>query len=195
MDERERVIREIIKVLPELVKSLNRDVASHAAAARQAAAQQAAAAHPGAQSMGAVSTAQLRALVHLAQYGQQTMGELAEGLQITTASATGLVNPLVDRGHVTRSRDPNDRRVVRIGLSDHAQALANGIISEKRREVEAALDGMDPEARRCCRTRTTGWKNDPRWGEGRPRQQPARGVKRWRSQYPQPAAWSARHHL
>jgi DNA-binding MarR family transcriptional regulator len=143
MDERERVIREIIKVLPELVKSLNRDVASHAAAARQAAA------HPGAQSMGAVSTAQLRALVHLAQYGQQTMGELAEGLQITTASATGLVNPLVDRGHVTRSRDPNDRRVVRIGLSDHAQALANGIISEKRREVEAALDGMDLEACRC----------------------------------------------
>jgi len=148
MDERERVIREIIKVLPELAKSLNRDVASHAAA-MQATAKQAAASHPGAQPVGAVSTAQLRALVHLAQYGPQTMGELAEGLRITTASATGLVNPLVHMGHVTRSRDPNDRRVVRIGLSDQAQALAGGIISERRREVEAALDGMDLEACRC----------------------------------------------
>jgi len=148
MDERERVIREIIKVLPELAKSLNRDVASHAVVMR-ATAEQAAASHTDAHSVGAVSTAQLRALVHLAQYGPQTMGELAEGLQITTASATGLVNPLVDMGHVTRSRDVNDRRVVRVGLSDRAQALADGIISERRREVEAALDGTDLETCRC----------------------------------------------
>lgn len=138
MDEREHVIREIIKVLPELTKSLNRDVASHAALM-----------HAGAGSGGAVSTAQLRALVHLAQYGPQTMGELAEGLQITTASATGLVNPLVEMGHVTRSRDPNDRRVVRIGLSEHAQSLAKDVIAVRRREVEAALEGMDL---RACRS-------------------------------------------
>jgi DNA-binding MarR family transcriptional regulator len=148
MDERERVIREIIKVLPELAKSLNRDVAAHAAMMH---------ASPGSTASGStspgstpsVSTAQLRALVHLAQYGPQTMGELAEGLQITTASATGLVNPLVEMGHVTRSRDANDRRVVRIGLSERAERLAKDIIAERRREVEAALDGMDLQA---CRS-------------------------------------------
>ena len=138
MDERERVIREVIKVLPELAKSLNRDVASHAGALQA-----------GAEPRGSVSTAQVRALVHLAQYGPQTMGELADGLQITTASATGLVNPLVELGHVTRSRDPNDRRVVRIGLSERAQSLARDIIAERRREVEAALEGMDLGACRC----------------------------------------------
>ena len=139
MDERERVIREVIKVLPELAKSLNRDAASHGAAAMG----------QGHSSAEPVSTAQVRALIHLAEYGPQTMGELAEGLQITTASATGLINPLVESGHVTRSRDANDRRVVRIRLSEQAQTLAGGILAERRREVEAALEGMDLAACRC----------------------------------------------
>lgn len=138
MDERERVIREVIKVLPELAKSLYRDAASHRAAALG----------PDA-AAGSISTAQVRTLIHLAEYGPQTMGELAEGLQITMASATGLVNPLVELGHITRSRDPHDRRVVRVGLSDQAQSLADRILAERRREVETALEGMDLTSCRC----------------------------------------------
>jgi DNA-binding MarR family transcriptional regulator len=143
MDERERVIREVIKVLPELAKSLNRDVAAHATAMREAT--QAVAASPGTPPPE-VSGAQLRTLVHLAQYGPQTMGELAEGLQITMASTSGLVKPLVAMGYVIRSRDSQDRRVVRVGLSPQAQQLADEMIAERRREVEAALSGMDDQA-------------------------------------------------
>jgi DNA-binding MarR family transcriptional regulator len=128
MDERERIIREIIKVLPELAVNLNRDVALHEGAGL-----------PGRE----VSGAQIRALVHLAQYGQQTMGELAEGLQITTASATGLIKPLVASGYVSRTHDEVDRRVVRVGLSRDAQAMADRILAGRRREVERALEGMD----------------------------------------------------
>jgi DNA-binding MarR family transcriptional regulator len=149
VDERERVIREVIKVLPELAKSLNRDVAAHSAAAHAAAQTAVHATGTQGAAPATVSTAQLRALVHLAQYGLQTMGDLAEGMQITTASATGLINPLVDMGHVMRARDPKDRRVVRIGLTEQAQALADGMIAERRREVEAALEGMDLEGCRC----------------------------------------------
>ncbi len=133
-EERERIIREVIKVLPELAKSLSRDVAMHGTAGHLP---------PG---TGAVSTAQVRTLVHLAQSGPQSMGELAEGMQITMASASGLVKPLVAMGHVTRSRDPRDERVVRVALSGRAQVLADQILKERRREVEAALAGMDDEA-------------------------------------------------
>jgi|WetSurMetagenome_2_1015567.scaffolds.fasta_scaffold04914_6 DNA-binding MarR family transcriptional regulator len=151
MDERERVVREVIKVLPELAKNLTRDVDAHSAAAREAAARVGATRVAGRAEMPgtAVSGAQLRALVHLAQYGPQTMSELAEGLQITTASATGLINPLVTMGHVARARDVSDRRVVRIGLTPQAQTLADGMIAERRREVVAALEGMDLAA---CRS-------------------------------------------
>jgi DNA-binding MarR family transcriptional regulator len=133
MDERERIILEIIKVLPELAASLNGDAAMNAAAAG--------AGH-------VVSTAQIRALVRLAQYGPQTMGELAEGLQIAMASATGLVKPLAAMGYIIRSRDDHDRRVVRVGLSPEAQIMADGVLAERRLEVEAALAGMDDAARR-----------------------------------------------
>jgi DNA-binding MarR family transcriptional regulator len=128
VDERERIIREIIKVLPELAVNLNRDAATHGSA------------DPAGRG---ASTAQIRALVHLAQYGRQAMGELAEGLQITMASATGLINPLVEMGHVIRSRDDEDHRVVRVGLSREAQAMADKILAARRREVEDALVGMD----------------------------------------------------
>jgi DNA-binding MarR family transcriptional regulator len=139
MDGRERIVREVIKLLPELAKSLNRDVAAHAAAAH-AAAGNAAGGPP------AVSGAQLRTLIHLAQYGPQTMGELAEGMQITMASATGLVKPLVQLGYVTRGRDATDRRVVRVGLSPRAQEMADQMLADRRREVEAALSGMNDQA-------------------------------------------------
>ncbi len=134
MDERERIIREVIKVLPELAKTLNREGAAHAAAMNGAS--------------GEVSAAQLRALIHLAQYGSLTMGELAEGMQITMASATGLVKPLVEMGYVTRTRDASDQRIVRVGLSSRAQSMADQVLSERRRDVEAALSGMDD---RACR--------------------------------------------
>ena len=103
MDERERIAREIIKLLPELARSLNRDVAGHMVAMHDAAGNATG-------SPPEVSGAQLRTLIHLAQYGPQTMGELAEGLQITMASATGLVKPLVQMGYVTRGRDVDDQQ-------------------------------------------------------------------------------------
>jgi DNA-binding MarR family transcriptional regulator len=166
MDERERIIREVIKVLPELARSLSRDAAAHASGMYEAAQtgtapgvapgiagarpQQppspAGQAVPGPTALPEVSAAQLRALIHLAQYGPQTMGELAEGMQITTASATGLVKPLVALGYIARSHDPHDQRVVRVALSGGAQEMADRLLTERRQEVEAALRGMNDQA-------------------------------------------------
>lgn len=130
MNERERIISEVLKLLPELVKGLSAGTAGH----------------PG---RGAVSLAQVKALIHLALYGPQTMGELAQGLGITTASATSLMNPLVEAGYVLRARDSTDRRVVRVALSPQAEKLAQEILAERRRQVEEALQGLDDDA---CRT-------------------------------------------
>ncbi len=137
MEERERIIREVIKVLPDLAKSLNRDAGVHAAVRHG---------RVGGTDDTPISTAQVRTLVHLVQYGPQTMGELAEGMRISTASATGLIKPLFAAGLVVRSRDPKDRRVVRVGLSPTAQDLADRVLAGWRREVEAALAGMDDQA-------------------------------------------------
>ncbi len=88
----------------------------------------------------------MRVLVHLAEYGPQTMGDLAEGLGITTPSATGLVNPLAESGLVERERKPEDRRVVTVRLSDEAREIADRILGARRLTVEEALDGLETDA-------------------------------------------------
>lgn len=146
MDDRERIIREVIKILPALAKSLNRDVGTHAIVGHHAGHHVEQHAADDLRERSALSTAQVRTLVHLAQYGPQTMGELAEGMRISTASATGLIKPLFAAGLVERSRDPRDQRVVRVGLSPQARDLADRILARWRQEVEAALAGMNDEA-------------------------------------------------
>lgn len=57
-----------------------------------------------------LSAAQLHALVILDTLGDQPAGHLAAQLQVSAASATGLVDRLVRDGYAERHRDPNDRR-------------------------------------------------------------------------------------
>lgn len=129
-DQHQRVVREVMKLLPELGIAITRSVPTRVR-------------HEG------VSTAQVKAMVHLFEYGPQTMGDLADGLKITTPSATGLINPLAEQGFVVRDRDEEDRRVVRVSLSKHAEEIAHSIIDQRQAEVAAAMEGMSLEAQGC----------------------------------------------
>ena len=129
-DDRRRVVLEVMKLLPELGKAISKSMPIQAR-------------------REGVSTAQVKAMVHLFEYGPLTMGELAEGLSITTPSATGLINPLADMGFVVRERDEEDRRVVRVLLSEHAEQLSHEILDQRIAEVAAALEGMSVEAQGC----------------------------------------------
>lgn len=123
-----RIVSEILKLLPELGRALANSVPDKVK-------------HQG------VSNAQVRAIVHLAEYGPRTMGDLAQGLRITTPSTTGLINPLADMGLVERERDGEDRRVVRVSLSAKAKKMAGQVLTQRRAEVERAMDGMSDEAK------------------------------------------------
>jgi DNA-binding MarR family transcriptional regulator len=126
--ERDRTVAtEVLKLLPELGKALVENLPEHATGSR-------------------ASVAQMKAVIHLAEYGPQTMTDLATGLGITTPSATGLINPLVDMGYVVRERDTRDRRVVRVQLSESSRLMADTILKQRHAEVERALEGMTPEA-------------------------------------------------
>lgn len=124
----DRIVSEILKLLPELGRALMTSVPDKVK-------------HQG------ISNAQVRAVVHLAEYGPQTMGDLAQGLRITTPSTTGLINPLADMGLVERERDGEDRRVVRVSLSPKARKMAGQVLTQRRAEVEQALEGMPEDAK------------------------------------------------
>ncbi len=52
-----------------------------------------------------------------------TMGELSEALVVPMSSATRMADWLVESGYVERLHDPEDRRIVRVALSETGRLL------------------------------------------------------------------------
>ncbi|GIW11398.1 MAG: MarR family transcriptional regulator [Chloroflexi bacterium] len=94
-----------------------------------------------------LSLAQIKAMTHLAQHGEEKMSELARGLDISLPAATDLVDRLAAGGHVERVRDERDRRIVLVRLSPAAQARIAPILARRRRAVEETLRALDERER------------------------------------------------
>jgi len=67
-----------------------------------------------------------------------TVTEISNLLQITPAGVTHLINPLEGAEYIERLQDSNDRRIVRIGLTDKGAKVAKTLVSE----VQENLIGM-----------------------------------------------------
>lgn len=65
---------------------------------------------------------QYTALAILDEKGEVTMGTLAEALGITMGAVTNIVDRLIDGGWATRERGTDDRRVVRVKLTETGRA-------------------------------------------------------------------------
>ncbi|MBN9526296.1 MAG: MarR family transcriptional regulator [Alphaproteobacteria bacterium] len=85
-----------------------------------------------------VTPAQARALKVIAHApGDLKVVELAEALGVVPRSATAVVDALEDRGLIDRLADPDDRRAVRIRLTEAGHAR---VAEVRRRRREAAAD-------------------------------------------------------
>ena len=85
---------------------------------------------------------QLRALNIVANRPGCTMGALAEGLGVQLNAATGLASRLVQRGLLERSVDPEDRRLVRLHLSESGRRAREACQHEMRQRVKEALQHL-----------------------------------------------------
>ena len=58
-------------------------------------------------------------------YGKEnlTMGELSHALSVPLSTATRMVDWLVSNGYIQRLPDPDDRRIVRVALTEKGQKL------------------------------------------------------------------------
>lgn len=93
---------------------------------------------------GTATPHQLAVLVRIPDDGWP-MGQLAHSLGIMPASATLLVDRLVNHGLVERRRAPDDRRVVRVFLSERGKRLAS-VFYEADLRVSARLLSSLPQA-------------------------------------------------
>lgn len=91
---------------------------------------------------------QLRALTVVRRRQPVTVSELAGELDQRLAAVSALVNRLVRAGLVTRAEDPDDRRRIRLGLSEDAERMLAGIDERAAARFTEVLGRMSPQGRR-----------------------------------------------
>ena len=74
-----------------------------------------------------------------------SMSELADRIQQSSATMTGIIDRLVEKGWVTRRRSEEDRRAVYVNLTADGQTLLQRVVTERRQMVVDTLQKMTPE--------------------------------------------------
>ncbi len=86
---------------------------------------------------------QMKIVLMLYLDGSARMGMLASGLGVTLATATGVVDRLVERGIVVREADPDDRRVVICRLSHEGEKLVSTMWQSSKARCQQLLEIVD----------------------------------------------------
>jgi len=73
------------------------------------------------------------------------MGELSQALDVPLSSATRIVDHLVKHEYAQRLADPDDRRIVRVSLTDTGQRLFRGLDEFIQSRLEQILRHFTPE--------------------------------------------------
>lgn len=93
-----------------------------------------------------LTMSQTKALYLVIAAGQLRMSEVAAGLGVTSSTATGQVDRLVDLGLLERHEEPADRRQVVITPTPTAEALLEQfreLNSRRMREMLVRIDAAD----------------------------------------------------
>ena len=81
---------------------------------------------------GALSLVHLNLLMLLRARGPLTMTHLAELLDVSVASATGIVDRMEKKGVIERTRSEEDRRVVEVSVTDVGEELFSAMQAERQ---------------------------------------------------------------
>ena len=137
--DRERLVDEIVLLLPVLGRELGRPVPLELEASVKAGMPEHA--FP---SEAHVSPRHIQVLISLSR-GPRSVGRIAETLGVSRPAATQLVDRLVEHGMIERLHDPADRRVVLVDYAPGMHEVARRIMGVRRRQLNEALDSLTEE--------------------------------------------------
>lgn len=86
-------------------------------------------------------------LAFLAEQGPATMSEVSSAVGLALSSATGLVDRLVERRLVERSRPESDRRTVRVVLTARGKRALEALTADRVRLSRGMLERLAPRER------------------------------------------------
>ncbi|HET7180641.1 MAG TPA: MarR family transcriptional regulator [Candidatus Limnocylindrales bacterium] len=91
---------------------------------------------------GSISLIHLNVLILLEGTGPLPMSRLAEALDISVASITGVVDRMEARGLVARRRDAEDRRVILVEPAEGGRRLFADIDARRRKGLSKLLERL-----------------------------------------------------
>lgn len=94
-----------------------------------------------------VTLTQYRALTVLATQGQQRAIDLASALGVSPSTATRMCDRLVRKELIERRRLPDDRRTVRVALTDTGRELVTDVTQRRRDKTAEILHHMSTQRR------------------------------------------------
>lgn len=77
-------------------------------------------------------------LFYLGTHGPSIMRELAESLRLHVSTMTGIIDKLIEKGFVERGRSDEDRRIVRVNLTEKG-LTAYQSETEKRKQLSLKM--------------------------------------------------------
>lgn len=95
----------------------------------------------------AVTPPQFNALIDISKTGPLTMGELCQHLYLASSTVTDLVDRMERAALVERTRDGEDRRVVRLRVTTRGQMVIDGVMAARTTYLAAVLGRLTPEQR------------------------------------------------
>ena len=92
-----------------------------------------------------ISSTHLHVLYMLVSRGATPMSRLADQLQVSLPNVTGIVERMVEKGLVERTRPEDDRRVVQVRITDAGRRMLDEIDTVKRQEMANVICRLTPE--------------------------------------------------
>ena len=74
-----------------------------------------------------------------------SIGEISNFLQITPAGVTHLINPLEEKGLIERLKNPSDRRVVLVGITEKGISIAEDLMAEIQEKLVGLIEFLGEE--------------------------------------------------
>lgn len=140
------MVYEVEQLLPEMAKLLQQSAAQHLDLPQR-------------------SWPQMRTLGYIYHHAPCPLRAVAEGVGVSVASASEMVDRLVEEGVVQREPDPSDRRRVLLTLTEHALAVGDAMHRLRYAQITHAMHALDADDRpalvRALRAMVAALRCDP----------------------------------
>jgi len=86
-----------------------------------------------------LTSSQVKVIMTFSEHDTFTMTELSNAHCVSVSTMTSMVDRLISNGFMERHKDTQDRRIVRVKLSEHGRKMMRQLMKMRRQELEKFL--------------------------------------------------------